>query len=84
MAHTAVTASLIPGSLILETDRDRRILYLHVIGVRSARDVERQRQGVQRWERRIVLAVGSRSQVRRIRDAGASGSPLRTQLGGPS
>jgi multicomponent Na+:H+ antiporter subunit E len=82
MAHTAVTASLIPGSLILEADRDRRILYLHVIGVRSARDVEKQREGVQRWERRIVMAVGSRAQVEKIRDAGVSGSPLGTQVGG--
>ena len=37
MTHTAVTASLIPGSLIVEADRDRRVLYLHVIGVRSPR-----------------------------------------------
>lgn len=67
MTHTAVTASLIPGSLIVDADRDRRILYLHVIGVRSARDVERQRESVRGWERRIVLAVGSRAQVGRVR-----------------
>jgi multicomponent Na+:H+ antiporter subunit E len=67
MTHTAVTASLIPGSLIVDADRDRRILYLHVIGVRSARDVERQRESVRAWERRIVLAVGSRAQVGRVR-----------------
>ena len=72
MAHTAVTASLIPGSLILEADRDRRILYLHVIGVRSALDIEKQRAGVQRWERRVVMAVGSRAQVQKIRDAAAA------------
>lgn len=72
MTHTAVTASLIPGSLILESDRDRRILYLHVIGVRSEADVERQRESVQRWERRIVMAVGSRAQVEAVRaDAAA-------------
>jgi multicomponent Na+:H+ antiporter subunit E len=67
MTHTAVTASLIPGSLIVDADRDRRILYLHVIGVHSARDVERQRESVRAWERRIVLAVGSRAQVDRVR-----------------
>jgi len=67
MTHTAVTASLIPGSLIVDADRDRRILYLHVIGVRSARDLERQRESVRAWERRIVLAVGSRAQVDRVR-----------------
>ena len=71
MTHTAVTASLIPGSLVVEADRDRRILYLHVIGVRSARDVERQRESTWSWERRIVLAVGSRAQVERVRSDAA-------------
>jgi multicomponent Na+:H+ antiporter subunit E len=75
MTHTAVTASLIPGSLIVDTDRDRRILYLHVIGVRTSRDVERQRASVWGWERRIVLAVGSRAQIERVRaDAALHGS----------
>lgn len=71
MTHTAVTASLIPGSLIVDVDRDRRILFLHAIGVRSDRDVERQRDSVLRWEKRIVMAVGSRAQVERIKDAEA-------------
>ena len=65
MTHTAVTASLIPGSFVVDADRDRRILYLHVIGVRSARDVERQR-AVWGWERRIVLAVGSQARAGQI------------------
>ncbi|HAQ58968.1 MAG TPA: Na+/H+ antiporter subunit E, partial [Microbacterium sp.] len=30
MTQTGITASLIPGSLVLEADRDRRVLYLHV------------------------------------------------------
>lgn len=71
MAHVGVTASLIPGSLIVEVDRDRRILYLHVIGVSSDRDVEAQRASVQRWEERIVRAVGSRAQLDAIRRAPA-------------
>lgn len=72
MTHTAVTASLIPGSLVVEVDRDRRILYLHVIGVRSDREVTRQRDSVLRWEKRIVMAVGSRAQMGRIADAEAA------------
>lgn len=63
MTHTAVTASLIPGSLVVDADRDRRILYLHVIGIRNHADVEAQRESVLRWERRIVRAVGSRAQL---------------------
>ena len=60
--HVAVTASLIPGSLVVESDRDRRILYLHVIGVRSRADVDAFRAEVLRWERRIVRAVGTPEQ----------------------
>lgn len=69
MAHTAVTASLIPGSIIIEADRDRRVLYLHVIGVRTERDIELQRRSVLGWEARIVRAVGSTEQLRIIRQA---------------
>lgn len=68
MTHVAVTASLVPGSLIVEADRDRRILYLHVIGVRNRDDVEHQREGVLLWERRIVRALGSPAQYRALRD----------------
>lgn len=60
--HVAVTASLIPGSLVVESDRDRRTLYLHVIGVCSRDDVDRFRAEVLRWERRIVRAVGTPEQ----------------------
>jgi len=67
MTHVAVTSSLIPGSLVVEADRDTRTLYLHVIGVRSLDDVERQRAGVLRWERRIVRALGSPAQAARLR-----------------
>ena len=66
MTHVAITASLIPGSFVLESDRDRRILYLHVIGVRTSADVEKFRDSVVRWEQRIVRAVGTREQVREV------------------
>lgn len=66
MTHVGVTASLIPGSLIVEADRERRILYLHVLGVRSEEDVERQRAAVLLFERRIVRAVGSRAQLEQV------------------
>ena len=74
MTHTAVTASLIPGSLVVDADRDRRILYLHVIGVRTDRDVERQRASILKWEERIVRAVGSHAQIDRVAAAKAGAS----------
>jgi multicomponent Na+:H+ antiporter subunit E len=67
MTHDAVVSSLIPGSLVVETDRDRRILYLHVIGVRNHADVEKQRAGVLRWERRVVRALGDPAQYRALK-----------------
>lgn len=79
MTHTGVTASLIPGSLIVDADRDRRILYLHVIGVRDAAGVERQRASVLHWEARIVRAVGSRAQLQAVR--AASGTSRRNRGG---
>lgn len=68
MTHVAVTASLIPGSLIVDVDRDRRILYLHVLGVSDAASVETQRRAVQHWEERIVRAVGSKAQVAAVQE----------------
>jgi len=67
--HVGVTASLIPGSLVAATDRERRILYLHAIGVRTMEDVEAFRTDTLRWERRIVRAVGTREQVRAVEKA---------------
>lgn len=68
MTHVAVTASLIPGSLLVEGDRDRRIVYLHLIGVNSDEDLEAQRRAVLGWEARIVRAVGSKAQLELIRE----------------
>ncbi len=67
MTHVAVISSLIPGSLVVEADRDRRVLYLHVIGVRDRAAVDRQRRVVLRWEERIVRALGDPSQYRALR-----------------
>ena len=69
MAHTGVTASLIPGSLIVEADRDRRILYLHVLGATNDAEIAAQKRAVLGWEARIVRAAGSREQLAVIRAA---------------
>lgn len=80
MAHVGVTASLIPGSLVLETDRDRRILYLHVLGASTDAEVEQQRRMVQRWEARLVRAVGSRAQLDAVRASRAGAEGIRTRV----
>lgn len=48
--------TLIPGSIVLEIDQVRRILYCHVIDVGSARSVERFYQQVAQVERLLVAA----------------------------
>lgn len=73
MTHVAVVSSLIPGSLVVEADRDRRIVFLHVIGVRSFNDVEKQRDSVLHWERRIVRALGDPAQYRALKADERSG-----------
>jgi multicomponent Na+:H+ antiporter subunit E len=74
MAHVGVTASLIPGSLIIDVDRDRRILYLHVIGVSSdgCRESAPRRAGLggaHRARRRVARAARGdpRGRARRAR-----------------
>jgi multicomponent Na+:H+ antiporter subunit E len=59
MTLTAEALSLVPGSLIVEADRERGILYVHVLGVSSPEEVERFRGEVLALERRIVDAFGS-------------------------
>ncbi|MFY1633182.1 Na+/H+ antiporter subunit E [Solwaraspora sp. WMMB335] len=61
---TAEALSLIPGSLIVEADATRAVLYVHVLDVADERDVERARQKVLELEARIVRAVGSVDEVR--------------------
>ncbi|GLY07085.1 MULTISPECIES: Na+/H+ antiporter subunit E [Actinoplanes] len=56
---TAEALSLVPGSLIVDVDRDKGVLYVHVLGVSGPPDCERFRQDVLDLERRIILAFGS-------------------------
>lgn len=52
---SAIT-TLIPGSIVLEIDQVRRILYCHVIDVGSARSVERFLAQVAQVERLLIAA----------------------------
>ncbi|MEV4711879.1 Na+/H+ antiporter subunit E [Micromonospora sp. NPDC049374] len=64
----AEALSLLPGSLILEADRRTGTLYIHVLNVASRDEVERFRRGVFELEARIVEAIGSPEELRRIRE----------------
>lgn len=66
LALTAEVISLVPGTLILETDRDRGVLYVHVFDVRDPEDLAKSRDRVLAVERRIVRAIGSAEEVRQL------------------
>lgn len=70
MTLDAIAMSLVPGSLVVEVDRERSILYLHTFATRSQKDVETMRRKVLRVEARIVKAIGSRADLQRINGGG--------------
>jgi multicomponent Na+:H+ antiporter subunit E len=63
---TAEALSLVPGSLIVEADRDGGVLYVHVLGVRDRAEAERFRQDVLDLEARIIGAVGSQAERKEL------------------
>ena len=61
---TGEAVSLVPGSLIVDTDQASTTLYIHVIGVSDRAAVERFRRSVYEVEARIVRAIGSDAEIR--------------------
>jgi multicomponent Na+:H+ antiporter subunit E len=66
MTLTAIALSLIPGSLVLEADREKSILYLHVLNTPDPVAVDSARGKVLQIERRIVRALGSRDDLEKV------------------
>lgn len=66
MTTTAIAVSLVPGSLVLEIDRATSTLYIHVLGARSEKAIDRARRAVLGTEERLVRAVGSRADLARV------------------
>ncbi|MDJ0376171.1 Na+/H+ antiporter subunit E [Cryobacterium sp. PH31-L1] len=67
LTWTAVATSIVPGSIVVDIDRESSILYLHVLNMQSARDIEQFRRRVLDTERRIVRGFGSHEDVERMR-----------------
>lgn len=67
MTLTATALSLVPGSIVLEVDREQSILYLHVIDAGTSESADRFRAKVRRVERGIVRAVGSKQDLEAVR-----------------
>jgi len=91
---TAEAISVVPGTVVVDIDRERGLLYLHALGTRTEADLERTHRNVLGTEERIVLAIGTREQAASVlaarrdrRDRRARGerpAPDRPLKGGPS
>jgi multicomponent Na+:H+ antiporter subunit E len=66
---TAEAISVVPGTVVIDIDRERGLLYLHAFGTRNGADLDRVRRQVLGTEERIVLAIGTREQAAAVRAA---------------
>lgn len=64
--------SLIPGSLIVDIEREEGVLYIHVFDVSDQAAAERFRDKVHALEARIVGAIGSDEELRQVAERGES------------
>ncbi|WP_150238017.1 Na+/H+ antiporter subunit E [Nocardiopsis quinghaiensis] len=70
MVCTAIAASIIPGTLIVEVNRPDRVLYVHMLGVEDDEAIERGRRDVWKLERRFVMALGTHEDIAALRAGG--------------
>ncbi|MCD0444461.1 Na+/H+ antiporter subunit E [Glycomyces sp. A-F 0318] len=66
MTLVAEAVSLVPGSLIAEADHQTGTLYIHMLGVRDEAHLERLRAGVLLLEARLIRAIGSDEELRKV------------------
>jgi multicomponent Na+:H+ antiporter subunit E len=68
LTMVAEATSLVPGSLVLDLDREQRVMTLHLLPVRDHEDVERKKAHVLVVERRLVRAFGSAADLAALDD----------------
>ncbi|MGY1716944.1 Na+/H+ antiporter subunit E [Geodermatophilus nigrescens] len=71
LTMVAEAISLVPGSLVLDLDRERRVMTLHLLPVRDRADVERKRAHVLVVEERLVRAFGAPEDLEALERAGS-------------
>jgi multicomponent Na+:H+ antiporter subunit E len=59
----AETVSLVPGSLVLDLDREEKVMAVHLLHVDDLDDLAQQKADVLRIEQRVVRAFGSPEDV---------------------
>ncbi|MFW3170085.1 Na+/H+ antiporter subunit E [Geodermatophilus sp. CPCC 206100] len=63
LTMVAEATSLVPGSLVLDLDREHRVMTVHLLHVRDRDAIERERADVLRTEERLVRAFGSAADI---------------------
>lgn len=66
---TAEAITVVPGTVVVDIDRERGLLYLHALGTRTEADIDEARRHVLATEERIVLAIGTHEQAQAVRAA---------------
>lgn len=83
LTWTAVSTSIVPGSIVIDTDRVDSVLYLHVLNMRDRQETERFRQSVLDTEARLVRAIGSKEDLKRLLRVSAEDSATEQSGGSP-
>lgn len=81
IALTSIAVTLVPGSVVMEANRETGVLFVHVLRVRDHAHLERLRRSVLEVEARVVRAVGSPAERRRLEwhsahDGGGARQPV--------
>ena len=76
----AETLSLVPGSIVLDLDREERAIALHLLHVRDLDDVQRKKAGVLATEDRVVRAFGSADEIAALAYEAGAPRPRRRAL----
>jgi multicomponent Na+:H+ antiporter subunit E len=63
LTMVAEALTLVPGSVVIDLDREHSVLTMHLLYVRDLDDVARQKADVLRTEDRLVRAFGSPAEV---------------------
>ena len=69
LTMVAEATSLVPGSLVLDLDREEQLITVHLLHVRDRAAVERERAHVLRTEERLVRAFGAAGDVEALESA---------------
>lgn len=70
---TAITVTVIPGSVIVEVAQPEQILYVHVLGAESEAAAEQAKVDTYKLEERIVRGLGTRENIADLEAAKAAG-----------